>query len=469
MANDSYKNKKFVLFTTCLGAGVVTLNNGSLNIAIPTMVNELHTSLETASWIITSFMISTTLFLLFAGKLSDQLGRKKTYMTGLTFFMASALFAGFMNSVEWLIVARIIQGIGGAIILSNTIPIVTDIFADDNNLGKNLGIVAMSLAIGAVCGPIIGGFLLLFSWHFIFWFNVPIFLFILVSVFFNFPQQPSSFNYKKIDFRGTFVLLLFLISILFTLTYALPSNWGALSIMSLLLLSFVCLIVFILVENKAEDPIIQTDLFKNRIYSIANIATFTNSFAQSAIMFVMVIFLQSLKGMHPFTASLLLIPMPLLLAISGPISGKLADRFGSKLLSIIGIFLVTIGSFLLGLVQIESSIFYILFALAVIGLGSGVFQAPNTKAIMNIATPEHRGVVAATRSILNTFGRLIAVSISVGVLGTVLPVEGMALAEESYSALLFLIQSIFWGTAFVSLLTSALYWRPKKKKINMTA
>jgi EmrB/QacA subfamily drug resistance transporter len=463
--NQMKKSRKIlILSTTCLGSALVTMNNGSLNIALLTIVDEFQTSLATASWIITSFMVSMTLFLLYAGKVSDLFGRKKTYIIGIVIFISSAYIAGFTHSIEGLIITRIFQGIGGAIIMSSSVPIVTDIFSK-NNRGVSLGIVAMSLAIGSACGPIIGGLILWFSWHWIFWVNVPIFILILIIVQFFFTDTQKSSRKHKFDFMGTVILLIFLLVILFIFTYALPNEWDVLIIIFLTSLSAICLYIFVVIEKRAVDPIIQTDLFKNKIYMIANLGTFSNSLGQTIAMFIMIIYLQSLKGFSPFEASLILIPIPLLLAIAGPISGKLADRIGSGLLSSTGLLLLAIGLGMVSFVHLDTTIFYILISLCMIGLGSGIFQAPNTRTIMNIAPSNHRGVVAATRSMLNSIGRLIAVSVSVGVLGIVLPDEGMSLPRESVDAFLLLVQYTLWGTALICLATSLFTWFIEKKGI----
>lgn len=456
-------NKNFVLFTICLSSSLVSLNNGSLNIAIPTLVNVFETSIETASWIVTSFLISMTLFVLHAGKLSDLFGRKKTYIFGILLFMTFSFYAGITKQVSGLIIARIFQGIGSAIIVANSTPIITDIFAE-NKRGTSLGLVAMSLAIGSACGPMLGGFILLFSWSWLFWFNIPLCLLILISAILAFPNQTSPRVKQKFDIKGTIALLLFLLSLLFVFTYALPNSWQWHHIALCFTISALSFVLFLFIEKKAADPIIQLELFKNKNYSIANICTFGNTIGQSCAMFVMIIYLQSVKGFSSFEASLIIMAIPLFLALSGPFCGRLADRFGSKILTSIGLLILSGGLFIISFIRADTSMLYLIAALSIIGLGSGIFQTPNTRTIMNLAPAHSRGVVSATRSILNTIARLTSTSLSVGALGIVLPKDSMSLPFEAVDQFVVLVRLLFVGATCVCMLSFLLILFTKEKK-----
>ncbi|MCL7748554.1 MFS transporter [Halalkalibacter alkaliphilus] len=448
-SKQSSINKRLIMFTICVSTALVTSNNGSLNLAIPILAREFQTSIATASWIITSFMVSMTLCLLHAGKISDLFGRKTTYITGLFIFIVSSCLGGFSSNIEGMIISRIFQGIGGAVIMANSIPTVTDITSKERR-GANLGIIAMSLAIGSACGPIIGGVVLSFNWNWLFWFNVPICFFILIISLVAFPKTNTLITKTKFDIKGTVYLLIFLFSLLFLLTYVLPNSWDWYLIGGLISLSVLALFLFIFTENKIKNPIIRLELFKDKSYTIANLATFCNNLGQTVAMFTMIIFFQNFRGLSPFEAALLILPIPVLLVMSGPISGRLADNIGSKLLSNAGLCIMAVGLLMLTFIQENTFNIYILIALGIIGLGSGIFQAPNTKTIMTITSSENRGVVAATRSILNALGRLVAVSTTSGLLGSLIPNNNSPFPSE--------LRYIFLGTVVICLIPVVLSW-----------
>lgn len=450
-----------ILIVTSIAALTAVFNGSTLNVALPTLMRVLHAPVTDIGWVMMSYMVVMAVAVVHAGKLADRLGRKRVFLIGMAIFAAGALASGFSRNVVALIIFRALQALGGATVMANSTAIVTDAFPADRR-GSALGINGMVIGAGSVVGPIIGGVLLsVASWQWIFWFNVPIAGVVLLLGSRILPYYPSNPQHRRFDVWGTLALVVGLLALLGAITYGTLMGWGHPLIVALFLLGVLACGGFWEAERHAEDPIIRFALFRRRGYAVGNVSVFLNALARMSVMFLMIFYLQGARGYTPLQAAIAMIPMALPMMILGPIAGTFSDRIGSRLLTSGGLFLAAIGLWGMSTVGDRSSIFYVAIWLAVIGAGSGLFNSPNTVSIMNSVPNDYRGVAAGTRTMLNNLGMLFSLSVTVGLMGAVLPNANVFAAAHGASAFptgpfLHTTHLIFWGATLINVAAAVL-------------
>ncbi|WP_301172102.1 MFS transporter [Brevibacillus nitrificans] len=464
-------NPWMIASVTSLGAFLSTLNSTTLNVALPTLMQELHVPVTDVGWVIMSYMLAMSLCVIHAGKLSDLFGRKRVYVTGVAILVVASLLAGFVQSIIGIIVLRALQGIGASAMAANTTAIVVDAFPV-NRRGTGLGFNSMSYSVGAVFGPMVGGMLLDLGWQWIFWFNVPVGILLVVWASRTLPSDRRKKILLPFDILGTVWLLVFLVSMLGVITYGMDGAWPLELICLLLAFSILGLFMFIQAEKKAHDPIIQLANFANRIYAIANASTFLNALARMSVSFVLIFYLQGARGFSAFDAGLMVIPMAATMTLVGPLSGRLSDRVGSRMPTTVGLLLSTLGLLALGGLSADTSIWYMTSCLVVIGAGSALFQSPNALSIMSAVPLEQRGVAGGTRMMLNNLGTLLSMSIAAGLLSRVIPQQQTKehlIPHDQMLPFLSAIHLVFIGGALISLIAMGLSWlrEPVSEKLNL--
>src|SRR5438093_1013186 len=327
--------KWWALSCTSLGMLLATINSGTLIIALPDLGRGLGTTLLQLVWVILAYMIASTVLVLTAGRLSDLFGRKKAYVAGFVLFGLASLGAGFAGSGTELILWRIFQGVGGAFLFANAAALVTDAFPREQ-LGVAMGTNTMVAAIGLVLGPVLGGGLVELSWHWVFWFNVPLSLAGALwggRVLHELAKPDSA---RGFDVGGTLTFVVGLTGLVYGISRGGISGWDDALTLGGLIAGAVLLPAFVLIERRQRAPMLDLDIFRNRMFSAATGAAFINGLSRFALMFVFVFYFQGAQGDDPITAGIKLAPMALGMLISSPLAGIWADRRGSRMLSAMG-------------------------------------------------------------------------------------------------------------------------------------
>ena len=354
-----------------------------------------------------------------------MIGRKPIFLTGLIVFIMGSAFCGLAPSLSLLILARLFQGIGGALIFSVNIAMITSVFPQ-NERGLALGLNAVVVSLGVAAGPTIGGIITQFlTWRWIFYVNVPICAIVLLASWYLYREQGApSKAHQRFDPIGAMTLAIGLAAL--TLGLSFGQEWGWLSVGTLLALgiSLVMLTVGVYVEKHVEQPIVNLSLVTNRVFALANISFMLCMMALFAPGFLLPFYFEELRGFSTIQTGLMLTPLPLMLAITAPLSGTLADRFGSRWLSPLGLAVACLGLFLLSQLTTQSSSWDIIWCLAVTGLGQGLFMSPNTRTLMGAAPQNAQGEASG----LLATGRVIGQSMSVALTGTVFAALGGAVA-----------------------------------------
>jgi len=416
--HDSYK--WWALSCTSLGMLLATVNSGMLIIALPDLERSLHTSLLELVWVILVYMIASTVLVLSAGRLSDQFGRKQAYIGGFVLFAAASLGAGFAGNGTQLILWRIAQGVGGSFLFANAAAIVTDAFPREQ-LGLAMGTNTMVAAVGLVIGPVLGGALVAISWHWVFWFNVPIALGGSLWAWLILHEITGRAEDTSFDVLGTITFLLGLTGLVYGISKGGISGWNNSSVIAALIVAAIMLPGFVVIESRVRAPMLDLSIFKSRLFSAASLAAFTNGLARFALMFVFVFYFQGVQGNSPILAGIKLAPLALGMLIASPLAGIWADRRGSRGMAVAGMLVQAAGLALMTTLQRDTAYIAPCAYMFIVGLGSGMFNSPNTAAMMGTVAPHRRGIAAGARVLVQNTGAVISIAFVIAVVTSSVP------------------------------------------------
>ncbi|EGW40659.1 MFS transporter [Desulfosporosinus sp. OT] len=422
MKNIEYK--WVALSCTSLGALLSVLSSSTLIIALPDIMRELHASMNAIIWTVMIYMLAITILVPSIGRIADMIGRKKLFVSGFMIFTIGSVLCGFSETAWQLILFRFVQSIGGALLLAISTPIVADAFPK-GELGKALGINGMIISVGSVIGPILGGAFVLIGWRWIFYINLPIGIFGTIWAWRQLKELEILPQKQKFDWLGTLSFTIGMLTLLVALTLGGFKGWLNLSTLVLFALAVVFMITFIKIESSIEHPMLDLSLFKNRILAFAYTSNLLNGIARGAVTFLLVFYFQGIKGLDPVVAGILLTPFALSMMIMAPISGRLSDRYGSRMLSSVGLLISALG--LIGMMEIKAttSITELAIWMFISGLGSGMFFSPNTSAIMGAVSPQRRGIAGGIRTMMNNAGSVISMALSMAIISSSITPEAL--------------------------------------------
>jgi EmrB/QacA subfamily drug resistance transporter len=399
---------------------LATVNSGTLIIALPDLERSLGTSLLTLVWVILAYMIASTVLVLTGGRLSDLFGRKRAYVGGFVIFALASLGAGFAADGTQLILWRIVQGVGGAFLFANSAALVTDAFPREQ-LGLAMGTNTMVAAVGLVLGPVLGGALIELSWHWIFWFNVPLALVGAAWGWLVLRELSSRDPERGLDLLGTATFVAGLTGLVLGISRGGLSGWNDPVVIASLVAAAVLLPLFVLIEHRARAPMLDLSIFNDRLFAAATGAAFINGLSRFALLFVFVFYYQGAQGDDPITAGIKLAPMALGMLVSSPLAGIWADRRGSRALAAWGMVVTAAGLALMTTLEATSPYWESGLWLLIVGIGSGLFNSPNTAAMMGAVPPQRRGIAAGARMMLQNTGAVISIAFVIAIVTAAVP------------------------------------------------
>lgn len=401
------------LSVTTVGALLASMQGSALLIALPNILADLHATFFTIMWVLMGYLLIMTVLTPIVGRFADIWGRKQLYNAGFIMFTIGSLVSGLAQPQFHggdLVLGRVIQGVGGALLITNSTAIVTDAFRK-GQVGLGLGINQIAGAAGFLMGPIIGGLLTEWSWRWVFLFNVPLGIIGALWGIWRLRESVRLNKHQHIDWLGGLTLIIGLTGTLLAITMVAFPLLSQIAILAILIVGVVCLVLFAMIESRVKEPIVQLHLFRHRLFTMASLSGLLNGVARGAVLFLLIFFLQGPYGQDPLAAGLMLTPFGLAFMLIGPLSGLLSDRVGSKLLAPIGLGISALG--LLGLSFVTPlTPFWLLSAfMALMGGGSGFFTSPNTNAIMSSVQPQERGAASGILNMLNNIGQLLSIAI----------------------------------------------------------
>lgn len=460
VAAEHERYRWWALSCTSLGMLLAATNSGTLIIALPDLERSLHASLLALVWVILAYLIAATVLVLMAGRLSDLFGRKRAYVGGFVLFALASLGAGFSPDATVLILWRVLQGIGSAFLFANAAALVTDAFPREQ-LGLAMGANTMVAAIGLVLGPVLGGALVAISWHWVFWFNVP---FALAGASWGatiLHELAKPDTVRGYDVAGTSTFVLGLTGLVLAVSKGGLSGWNDAIVVGGLIAAAVLLPTWVVIERRSRAPMLDLQIFRNRLFAAASAAAFINGLARFALMFVFVFYYQGAQGDSPITAGIKLIPLALGMLIASPLAGIYADRHGSRALAAIGMLVSAAGLAAMTTLQVHTAYWQSALWLAMVGVGSGMFNSPNTAAMMGVVPAHRRGVAAGARTLLQNTGAVLSIAFVMAIVTSAIPKATLfaifsgvtkGLDPAKLSPFIANMHSALWVLAAVSLL-----------------
>jgi EmrB/QacA subfamily drug resistance transporter len=417
------KYKWVVLTVTTVAGFMASLDSTIVVIGLPTILQDLHATLVHGIWIITGYQLAMTILLIVVGRLADLYGRVRLYNIGFAVFTVGSLCCALSGTGEQLVLFRLLQGTGAAFLTANSVAIITDAFPQ-GELGMALGTNMMAFNVGAIAGYTLGGVMItLFGWRSIFLVNVPVGIFGILWSYKRLKEISKRPVGENFDYVGSILYSAGLLAILGALTLGTPT-----SPRNLLILAggFVLFLVFIFVERRQRYPTLDLNLFKIRLFAAGNLAGFLNSVAFNCGPFLRSLYLQLVMGYSALRAGVILIPMEVVVLVVSPISGRLADKYGGRVLSSIGLALNASALFWFSTLNERSTYAAILISLVLFGLGRALFISPNSSSVMGSVPAERRGVANGVRMTLNMTGGVVSVPLSLLLMTLVMPYDRLS-------------------------------------------
>ncbi len=461
---QSQMNRWVVLALAASSSFITTLDGSIVNIGLPLIARTFHVGVSGAiEWVIIGYLVIIAAVLLTFGRLADMVGRRPIFLTGLVVFVLGSALCGMAPSLGLLILARLFQGLGGALIFSVNVAMITSAFYNRER-GLALGLNAVVVSLGVALGPTIGGIIIQYlSWRWIFYVNVPICLLVLAIGYIVYQERRPAWGERgRFDPWGATLLAIGFAALTLGLSFGEEWGWASPGTLSAFGVSLVMLVVAVSVERRVEHPILDLHLITNRTFAMANISFMLCMMALFAPGFILPFYFEQLRGFSTIHTGLMLTPLPLSLAVAAPLSGSLADRVGSRWLSPIGLAIACLGLIFLSQLSAQSSTCDVIWRLALTGFGQGLFQSPNTRTMMGAAPRDAQGEASG----LLATGRVIGQSTSVALTGSVFTALGAATAgtlltapgsQHLAPAHLFALQSTFVSGFHASLLVCALF------------
>lgn len=411
-----------VLSVTTVGIFMAGLDTRIVLIGLPTIAESLHADLETLLWVTQGYQFALTIGLLALGRMTDIFGRVKIYNLGFAIFTLGSGLCVFAQSGEQLVLSRVVQGIGGAMLITNSAALITDA-TPSQELGFALGVNQIALTLGAVLGLTVGGVLIeTAGWRTIFLLNVPVGMFGTLWAHSRLREVWKKTVHPRFDYLGLVLFTTGLTSLLLVISFATMNAIGSLEAAALYLTSLIAFSLFIRFESHRDEPLLDLRLFRIRLFSAGNLSQLLYSLGFGSLSLIIVLYLQLVRGYDALTAGLLFLPLDLAFVTVGPISGKLSDQYGTRTLATLGMGVASLGyillTFLLGL---ETPIIQVEIILVVIGIGMGLFSSPNISAVMGSVPAQRRGVASAIRATLFNTGNVVSVGLVAFIITTAIP------------------------------------------------
>ena len=426
--------KWVALSVTTIGSFMAALDSTIVVLALPNMLQDLHSDLVRMTWIILGYLIVSTVLQLSFGRMADMFGRVRLYNLGFVIFTIGSVLCGIAPNDSFLIASRVLQGIGGAMLTANSMAIITEVFPDEQR-GQAMGVNAITWGAGSVLGPVLGGFILAASsWRWIFLINLPIGIIATLAAYLLLHDIAPNPRGERFDVLGALLFCIGLVTLLLGLMSSIGSGWRSPFVLFCLVTAFLAFACFTFWERHAAYPMLDLRLFANRRYAFSVLAATFQSLAIFAVNFLIIFYLQGVRGYSPLTAAFLILPLPVLTSLIGPIGGRWADhdRLKGTTPATVGLILQIAALIVLAFLTPNTPYLLLALALCLMGLGGSFFWSPNTSATMGSAPRNRLGVASATLNTMRNVGMVCSFAVALSVAAASMPPD--------------LVNAVFLGT-----------------------
>ncbi len=403
---------RWVIVATVLGSGMSLLDSTVVGIALPSIHRTFHGDLGALQWVVTGYALTLAAFLLLGGSLGDRYGRRRIFAIGVVWFALASACCGLAPGAAWLIGARLLQGVGGALLTPASLAIIQASFRADDR-ARAIGAWSGFGGLAAAVGPLVGGYLLAVgSWRWVFFINLPLAALVLAVTVRHVPETRDPSSTGRIDSVGAVLAVAFLAGLTYGLIEAPTLGWSSPAVVASLALAAVTGPAFLVVEHRRARPMLPLGLFRSRQFSGANAVTFAVYGALGGALFLLPIELQLVAHYSPLASGLALLPVTLLMLVFSARSGQLSARIGPRLQMTLGPFVIAAGLLLLTRATHAGSYFTEVFpAVLLFAVGLAIVVAPLTATAMGAAPAEHSGVASAVNNVVARAAGLLAVAL----------------------------------------------------------
>ncbi len=448
----------WVTVNISVGIYMSTLDASIINVSLPTIVESLNTDLTAVAWVIMAYLTVVTGCLLLIGRLSDLFGQRRIYLLGLLTFTLGSALCGFSPTIYFLIVSRVLQGLGASALMAIGPAILATTFREGER-GQAMGIIGSVVSVGFLTGPLLGGFLVEhLGWRSVFYINLPIgaAAFFLSSRVLERSRSPMK---VKVDIWGALLLFFFITSLLFFLNRVgqgwSPHLWGW------LLVSLFSFGLFMVVELRHSSPLVHLHLFKRRLFTSSLGASFLSLWMNSAHSFVIPFFLQKILGFSPSKVGMFIFPVALTVMVMAPLGGRLSDRVGVKVPATLGLIMTSFSVFSFIFIKATASDYDILWRQILLGIGIGLFTPANNSAIIGSLPKDNVGLASSLLAFARNLGIVVGVAFSEMVISLKGPATLLEKGREGPS--LESIQDVWKLVLILGLTAVLLSWTRERK------
>ncbi len=401
---------RWVLFAAVLGSGIAMIDGTVVNIALPTLGRSLKADFGALQWTVNGYTLTLAAFILLGGSLGDRFGRRKVFIIGVTWFGVASLLCGLAQNVGELVGARMLQGVGGALLTPGSLALISASFKKDDR-GRAIGAWSGLGGIAAAIGPLLGGALVPISWRLVFLINLPLCAVVVAVCLRHVPESRDVEMDPRIDYAGAALGAVGLAGTTYALVDAGKNGFSA-GVVASAAVGLLGLVAFVVAEQRSQHPMIPLDIFKSRQFTVANLATFVVYGALGGLFFLLVVDLQVVAGYGPLAAGLSLLPLTACLLLLSSRVGAIAQRTGPRWW--MGIGPIVAGAGVLLLLRIGRHTSYatdVLPGVLIFGLGMSAVVAPLTTAVLSAASNRHAGIASGVNNAVARAAGLLAVAV----------------------------------------------------------
>ncbi|WP_241712110.1 MFS transporter [Sulfoacidibacillus ferrooxidans] len=402
----------YVVATVCIGAFMAALDGSIITVALPTIDREFNVNVSESAWVALAYLLTLTALLAMFGRIADIVGRRPLYTIGFSIFIIGSALCGASPTLSLLIGFRVLQGIGATMLQANSVAIVTAAVPQKVR-GKAIGIQGSALAVGLSLGPAIGGLLIgFFGWRSIFYVNVPVGIIgtALAAMILPIDLHKDASAKSNFDFLGAFLLAVSLIAFLLGLNQGNDDGWGSPIIIGYFVATVLFAVLFYFQEKRHTSPLIDLGLFKIEQLTWGNITGSLSYGVMYGVLYIVPYFFEDVLHKPSSASGLLTTPLPIGMMLLAPVAGKIADKFGSKLPTVTGMGIATLGTIALIFVDDKTNLLFIIIALFFVGVGMGVFTPPNNSSVMGSTPPNRLGVSSGMLNMSRSLGQSVGIA-----------------------------------------------------------
>lgn len=438
-----YKNRWIIQFVLIVVPFMGSLDASIVNVVLPSIKKDLGINLSLSSLIVSSYIVTIATTIIIFGKLGDLKGKGRVFLYGIIVFIFGSFLCSISPNIVVLIISRIIQGVGASIVMANNQGLTAIVFPP-NERGRALGMSGSAVALGSILGPALGGFITTYlSWHFIFLINIPIGIIAFIVGYKTLPGRNSTSDIK-LDKSGAFIFFVCIFILFSSLLLSQDFGFNNLYVGLGFLVVFILLFLFIRFENKLEEPMLNTSLFKIKSLCLNLVCAFIFYFISSSINLIIPFYLTDILNYSQAEISAIILVNPLVMFFIAPLSGYLSDKIGPKKVTLTGIFIIICSMFLMIQFNENTSRLFLVSSLFIFGFASGTFNSPNTTLVMSAVPAKDLGITGSINSLIRNLGMASGTSISTSILyHQMSKLAGYKVKDIVYGSFVYGMKSVF--------------------------